>query len=117
MFNDDLKKKSFEFTLDLIKFLRLIPESQESSIIKRQLIRSSSSISANFRASCVSRSQQEWYSKICIVIEEVDETRYWLELMKELYPPHTEKITFYLNQSEELIKIFGKARGKINKKE
>ena len=115
MFNDDLKKKSFEFSLNLIKFLRLIPESQESNIIKRQLIRSTSSVSANFRASCVSRSQAQWYSKICIVVEEADETRFWLELMKELYPNHDEKISIHLNQVEELIKIFGKARGKIYK--
>ena len=114
MFNDELRKKTFEFSLNLILFLRSIPESQESSIIKRQLIRSASSFSANFRASCVSRSRPEWYSKISIVIEEADETRYWLELMKELYPDHSIPITDHLCRIEELIKIFGKARGKVS---
>jgi len=116
MFNDELRRKTFEFSLNLILFLRLIPESQESSIIKKQLIRSASSVAANFRASCVSRSQAEWYSKICIVLEEADETRYWLQLMNELYPLNSQPITKHLELIENIIKIIGKVRGKVRVK-
>jgi four helix bundle protein len=55
----------------------------ESKIIGKQLLRSSTSVAANFRASCRARSDAEHYSKLCIVIEECDETLFWLEMLEE----------------------------------
>ncbi len=70
-------------------------------------------MAANFRASCVSRSKNEWYSKICIVIEESDETLFWIELIEKLYPSNKEALKEIKAESLELVKIFSKARGKL----
>ncbi len=49
-------------------------------------------MAANFRASCISRSQNEWFCKISIVIEEPDETLFWIELFETLYPSFREEL-------------------------
>jgi len=93
-----------------------VPENQESRIIKGQLIRSVSSVAANFRASCVSRSQREWYSKISVVVEEIDESLFWIEILENLYPKFLEEFAGIKIESQELVKIFSKARGKLSPK-
>jgi four helix bundle protein len=116
MFNDELRIRTFNLTVNAIKILRQIPENQESKILKGQLIRSISSLAANFRASCVSRSKPEWYSKMSIVIEETDETLFWIELIEKLYPKNLEELTVIKAESQELVKKFSKARGKLGSK-
>ncbi len=116
MFNDELRVRTFNFAVNAIKVLRNVPENQESRILKSQLIRSISSMAANFRASCVSRSKNEWFSKISIVIEESDETLFWIELLENLYPVFKEDVKEIKAESLELVKIFSKARGKLTPK-
>jgi len=116
MFNDELRLRTFNFAVNCIKILRQIPENQESKILKGQLIRSTSSLASNFRASCVSRSKKEWFSKISIVIEETDETLFWIELLENLYPKNLEELAGMKAESQELVKIFSKARGKLTPK-
>jgi four helix bundle protein len=60
--------------VDNIRFYQSLPKTEESKIIGRQLLRSSSSVGANYRAACRGRSKAEFYSKICIVVEEADES-------------------------------------------
>ncbi|MBK6545812.1 MAG: four helix bundle protein [Saprospiraceae bacterium] len=113
MFNDELRERTFNFAINTIKLLRQIPDNQESKTLKNQIIRSATSIASNFRASCVSRSQREWFSKICIVIEETDETHFWIELFEQLYPENLEGLSLLKSESFELLKIFSKSRGKL----
>ncbi|MFZ1424907.1 MAG: four helix bundle protein [Saprospiraceae bacterium] len=113
MFNDELRERTFNFAINVIKPLRQIPDNQESKTLKNQIIRSATSIASNFRASCVSRSQREWFSKICIVIEETDETHFWIELFEQLYPENLEGLSLLKSESFELLKIFSKSRGKL----
>jgi four helix bundle protein len=58
-------------------------KTDSSRIIGKQLIRSVTSTAANYRAACLSRSKKEFYSKISIVVEEADETLFWLEILKD----------------------------------
>jgi len=116
MFNDKYRIRTFEFAINVIEILRQIPDNQETKILKNQLIRSSTSIASNFRAACVSRSDKEWYSKISIVIEEADETLFWLELFERLYLNQKEKLFMLSSEANELLKIFSKARGKLGSK-
>ncbi|MBK6860352.1 MAG: four helix bundle protein [Saprospiraceae bacterium] len=116
MFNEKYRVRTFDFALHVLQYLRQIPDNQESRILKNQIIRSSTSIASNFRAACVSRSEREWYSKISVVIEETDETQFWLELLEHLYPENIRGLTLLRVESTELLKIFSKARGKLNSK-
>jgi len=116
MFNEKYRVRTFDFALNILKTLRQIPDNQESRILKHQLIRSSTSIASNFRAACVSRSEKEWYSKMSIVIEETDETQFWLELFESLYSEYESGFGLLKSESSELLKIFSKARGKLNSK-
>ncbi len=85
-------------------------KTDEFRIVGKQLLRSSTSVAANYRATCRARSKAEFYSKLSIVIEETDETMFWLELLNEsdMLPPSI--VEPLKNESMELLSIFSKAR-------
>src|SRR5580698_4035183 len=76
-----LKQRTKHFALLLIRLCRTIPSSQEGRIITRQLLRSATSVAANYRAVCRARSRADFISKLGIVLEEADESLFWLELL------------------------------------
>lgn len=80
---NDLKDRTKQFALAVIKMVDNIPKTQAGFIIKGQLIKSSTSIGANYRSALRGRSKAEFISKIGIVEEEADETVYWLELLQD----------------------------------
>ena len=80
-----LKKRTKQLAVDVILFYDKIQKTDATRVIGRQLIRSATSTAANYRAACISRSQKEFFSKMSIVVEEADETLFWLELLKELF--------------------------------
>ena len=116
MFNDELRTRTFNLAIQVILNLREIPDNQETKILKSQLIRCVSSVAANFRAACVSRSKQEWYSKICIVVEESDEVVFWLDVFGSLNLNNGNSLSEFKSEAQELVKIFSKSRGKITNK-
>ena len=71
-----MQQRTKQFALRVIKLFQALPHSDESIIIGKQLLRSSTSVGANYRAACRARSPKEFYSKLSIVIEEADETMY-----------------------------------------
>ncbi len=83
-FASKFRNRTKTFAIFVIKFSRLLPKSREVNIICNQLIRSSTSIASNYRAACRARSAKEFYAKLCIVVEEADESVFWLELLSEL---------------------------------
>ena len=91
--------------------------SYEDKIITRQLLRSSTSVAANYRAACRSRSDAEFYSKICIVLEEADETMFWLEIIIETGINDSEKTRQLLEKATEFVKIFSTIRKKLKIKD
>ena len=86
---------------------------------KRQLIRCSSSVGANYRAACRAKSSRDFLNKLKIVEEELDETMYFIELITEIKPELNSLWKKPYNESEELLKIIvksiGTVRSKINK--
>lgn len=112
----DLKKRTREFSLQIIKLYRQLPLSGEAKIMGNQLLRSATSVGANYRAACRSRSDAEFFSKICIVVEEIDETDYWLDLIKSSETFNGELINNLIDETEELIKIFVTIRHNEKKK-
>src|SRR5439155_712801 len=79
----DLKVRTKVFALRVIRAYRRLPSSDEARVIGRQLLRSATSVGANYRAACRARSRAEFIAKLGIVLEEADEAVYWLELLLE----------------------------------
>ena len=103
---DLLKDRTKQFALQVIRLCRALPRSQEGSIITRQLLRSATSVGANYRAVCRARSTADFVSKLGIVLEEADETLFWIELLVESGATHPEKITSVRREANELVSIF-----------
>ncbi|MFT5165933.1 MAG: four helix bundle protein [Saprospiraceae bacterium] len=82
-FNDKFRKRTKDFAIAIIQYYIKLPKREEHKIIGKQLLRSATSVAANFRASCRARSLKEKYAKLCTVVEESDETLFWLELFEE----------------------------------
>jgi four helix bundle protein len=79
-----LRERTKQFAIQIVRLVRIFPKNEEARIIGRQLMRSSTSVAANYRAVCRARSKAEFIAKICIVVEEADETVFWLEMITEL---------------------------------
>ena len=75
LFLEKMKAKTKKFTIDVISFRESLKQVRASSVITYQIIKSATSTGANYRAACRARSKKEFFSKICIVVEEVDELR------------------------------------------
>ena len=100
-----LQERTKNFSVQIINAVENFPFSLSASIIGKQLIRSATSIDANYRAACRARSKAEFIAKIGIFVEETDETIYWLELAKEvnLLSANNE---YLLKEAQELLLIF-----------
>lgn len=103
---DLLKDRTKRFALQVIRICRTLPRSQEGVIIVRQLLRSSTSVGANYRAVCRARSTADFVSKLGIVLEEADETLFWIELLVESGVARAEKIADLKREASELVSIF-----------
>jgi len=104
-YRDDLKQRTKQFVLRIIKLCQSLPKTQGAQIIGNQLFRAGTSVGSNYRAACRARSNAEYYSKISIVIEEADETMFWLELLWESNIVKQELLQDLYNENEEILKI------------
>lgn len=101
-----LKKRTKKFAFDVIMASRNFPKSFESDIISRQLIRSASSVGANYRAACRAKSKADFAYKVNIVEEEADESLYWMELLIEANIVDANQIKYLLDEGDQLTAIF-----------
>src|SRR5690606_33501224 len=82
-FNETFRRRTKEFAIQIITLCDSLRKQPSTSVIQYQIIKSATSVAANFRAATRGRSKAEFFSKICIVVEEADETQFWLELLNE----------------------------------
>ena len=101
----DLKLRTKEFALQIIRMLQLIPFSTTSAILTRQLIRSATSVGANYRSALRAKSKADFIAKLAIAQEEADECCYWLDLIIDLNIADPEKSKFLFNEANELTAI------------
>lgn len=94
------------FALLVIRLCQALPRSQAGAVITRQLLRSSTSVGANYRAVCRARSNADFVSKLGIVLEEADETLFWLELLVDSGVAQPYKTAPLLKEANELVSIF-----------
>lgn len=101
----DLKLRTKKYAIGIVKLINALPKNTAGYTIGKQLIRSGTSVAANYRATCRARSQAEFISKIGIVIEEADESAFWLELIIETNLMKKELIEPLLNETNEIVAI------------
>ena len=112
MNDNDLKFRTKKFSIDIIHFYKELPSSVELKVIGKQLLRSATSVGANTRAAYRGRSRKEFIAKIGIVIEEADESCFWLELLEEIYTKKGNNILKLKNEANELTAIFTSTKKK-----
>src|SRR5436309_12768138 len=101
-----LKTRTKQFALRVLKVFRAVPKSEEGRVVGRQLLRSGTSVGANYRAVCRARSKKEFISKLNIVVEEADETMFWLELLIEGGILALRRLEKLIAEANELLAIF-----------
>ena len=113
-FREVMQQRTKQFALRIIKLYQALPNSGEAQVIGKQLLRSGTSVGSNYRASCRARSTKEFYSKLSIVIEETDETMFWLEVLSEAGIIKAALLHDIINETEEILKILVSARKTMN---
>lgn len=113
-FNQIFRDRTKKFSVEIIKNLSALPYSDDVSIIRKQIIRSSTSVASNYRAVCRARSEKEKFAKICIVVEEIDETQFWLEIIEELEYLPIDKLQLLKQECEELVKVMTTYKYKLS---
>ena len=110
-FIEKMKKRTKKFAVDVIQFCDSLKSVKASSVITYQIVKSATSTGANYRAACKARSKNEFFSKICIVVEEIDESEYWLEVIKDAkLSKKNEELERLLLEAIEINKIMSKAK-------
>ncbi|MGA8344749.1 MAG: four helix bundle protein [Candidatus Sulfotelmatobacter sp.] len=102
----DLKDRTKQFALRVMRLYRALPRDEGARVVGRQLLRSGTSVGANYRAACRARSKAEFVAKLGIVLEEADETVFWLELLQESEVVSVEKLAPLVQEARELTAIF-----------
>jgi four helix bundle protein len=103
----ELKQRTKRFAIRIVKLFRSLPHGPDAQTLGKQILRSGTSVAANYRAVCRARSKAEFISRMGIVVEEADETVSWLELLSEtevITPARTQEL---LKEANELVAVFG----------
>lgn len=103
--SEAMKLRTKQFAIRIVSVVRSLPRTREGDIFGKQLLRCGTAVAANYRAVCRSRSKAEFISKISIVVEEADETVFWLELLADTDVVPTEKLSLLLKEANELLAI------------
>lgn len=114
MDKEELKARTKKFAITIIKLTESLPKNTSAFVIEKQIIRSSTSVAANYRAALRGRSKAEFIAKLGIVEEEADETMFWLELLVEAGLMDRNIIGPIWKEANELTAIFT-AMGKTAK--
>ena len=100
-----IKKRTKEFAKKVIELCRELPNNREGRLIGNQLFKSGTSVAGNYRAACRGRSKAEFVSKLGIVLEEADETMFWLELIDEMAIHGGSSVGFLMQECDEITAI------------
>jgi four helix bundle protein len=112
----DLKDRTKQFALQIINFYLSLPKTNVAQVIGKQLLRSGTSVGANYREACRARSNAEFISKLNISLQELEETFYWLELLDESNISLSKSLSHLTAEVDELISILVTIIKKVSKK-
>ena len=106
----DLKARTKQFALRVMKMVDSLPRTIQGRAVANQIIRSATSVAANYRAACRARSRAEFIAKLVVVEEEADETAFWLELIIDSALLTKARIDPLLTEAGELVAIMAVSR-------
>lgn len=101
----ELKERTKQFALKVIKVVEMLPRGRTADILGRQLVSAGTSVGANYRAACRAKSTADFISKMGIVEEEADETVYWMELLIESGLIRKDELIHLLGEADEILAI------------
>jgi four helix bundle protein len=102
---EQLKLRTKQIGLEVIKLIDELPSKPSAWAIAKQIVRSSTSVGANYRAACRAKSTADFINKLKIVEEETDETQYWLEILEESGLVQSDRIEFIKKEVNEILSI------------
>ena len=112
----DLQTRTKQYAFRIIKLTEALPKTNTARVLGNQLLRSGTSVAANYRAACRARSRAEFIAKLGIIIEEADESEFWLEMIVETALMKKERIQPLLGETKEIISIMVASRKSARKK-
>ncbi len=106
---NDLSKRLLNFSVEIIRFLRLLPKDSEYQVIRYQLIKSATSVGANYEESQVAASRADFKNKVNISLKEITESKYWLKIISQINEKnyHQNNLDILIQEAKELDKILG----------
>jgi four helix bundle protein len=113
---EDLRNRTKQFALRIIHLYSSLSKTKNAQVIGNQLLHSGTSVGANYREAYRARSNSEFVSKIGVVIQELDETAYWLELLFDAKIDSSSELKSLLSETDELIAIFTSISRKVKNK-
>ena len=105
-FGIKMQQRTKTFAVQIVKFFIKLPKSDEARVLGKQLLRSGTSVGANYRAVCRSKSDADFISKMGTVVEEADESGYWLDLLENSGVCANDAVQPLKTEAEELLRIF-----------
>src|SRR2546422_9816334 len=102
----DLEIRTTDFALRVIKLYSALPKTTEAQVLGKQILRSGTSVGAQYREACRAKSNADFVNKIEGALQELDETLYWLELIGETQVVRTSRLDSLRKETEELIAMF-----------
>jgi len=111
IFVEGLKKRTKKFGVDVILFCDSLKKCRASAVVTYQLVKAATSVGANYRSACRGRSDAEFFSKLCIVVEEADESVFWLEVIEDSNLSNDPvELKRLLDEGTEILKITTKSK-------
>ena len=107
-FAESMRNRTKQFAIEVIRMYRDLPKTEEARIVGRQLLKSATSVASNYRAVCRARSDNEFFAKLSIVVEEADESLFWMEIMQESEMYQIDQ--GLVNEAIEILAIMAKSR-------
>ncbi len=112
-----LRQRTKVFAIEIVKLISSFPKNTASFVIGNQICKSGTSVAANYRAATRGRSDAEFYSKICICVEEADETVFWLEIIEESGLTQNVDLSFLKKEANELLSILASTKKTLKAKQ
>jgi len=103
---EELQQPTKAFALRIIRVFKSLPKTDDAIVLGKQLLRSGTSVAANYRATCRARSRAEFIARLGVVVEEIDETVLWIELLGESETLPPARLSSLLKEANELLAIF-----------
>lgn len=114
---EDLRERTKKYALRIIRLYTKLPQGEVARVLGRQLLRSGTSVGANYREAYRARSDAEYMAKVGLCLQELEETAYWLELLVEAEIVPATKLATLQDETNQLIAIFTSIVLKLKKKQ